>query len=302
MIWLTRWRELRRFGVLGVNARNTRCILDQNPRGRFPLVDNKRAMHELCRAAGVPTPDLYASLPTHAALRHLGRLVARHVEFVIKPNRGAGGRGILVITGRADGCFQRQNGRRMTPDDLHRHTSEIISGLYSLGGLEDEALIQERVRPDPALERLSYRGTADIRIVLYRYEPVMAMLRLPTRQSGGRANLHQRAVGVGIDLATGMTTSAVLGNSTIECHPDTGARVVGHRLANWHDMLTMARKVSRVVGLGYLGVDIVRDRRRGPLLLEANARPGLAIQIANRSGLLPRLAAVDRSVAAASAA
>src|SRR5262249_29282272 len=181
MNWVTRWRELRRIGVLGANARNTRCILDHNPRGRFPLVDNKRAMHELCRSAGVRTPDLYASLPTHAALRHLPRLLAPHDEFVIKPNRGAGGRGILVVTGRADGGFLRQNGRWMTSDDVRRLTSEIISGLYSLGGFEDEALVQERVRPDPSLERLSYRGTADIRIVLYCSEPVMAMLRLPTR-------------------------------------------------------------------------------------------------------------------------
>src|SRR5438270_1555865 len=117
MNWVTRWRELRRHGVLGANARNTRCILDYNPRGRFPLVDNKRAMHELCRAVGVPTPNLYASLPTHAALRHLPRLLARHDEFVIKPNRGAGGRGIIVIIGRADGCFLRLNGRRASAEE-----------------------------------------------------------------------------------------------------------------------------------------------------------------------------------------
>src|SRR5437899_12802422 len=105
MNWVTRWRELRRHGVLGANARNTRCILDYNPRGRFPLVDGKRAMHELCRAVGVPTPDLFASLQTHAALRHLPRLLARHNECVLKPNRGAGGRGLLAITGRDGSAF-----------------------------------------------------------------------------------------------------------------------------------------------------------------------------------------------------
>jgi alpha-L-glutamate ligase-like protein len=296
---IARWRELRRLGVLGANGRNTRCILDHNPRDRFPLVDSKRAMHELCRSVGVPTPDLYASLLTHAALRHLPRLVARHDEFVIKPDRGAGGRGILVVTGRGNGDFVRQNGRRMRLEDLRRHTSEIISGLYSLGGREDEALLQERIRPDPSLERVSYRGTADIRIVLYRCEPVMAMLRLPTRQSGGRANLHRGAVGAGVELASGVTESAVLGNRAIEFHPDTGARILGHRVADWDAILTISRTVSRAVGLGYLGVDIVYDCRRGPLVLEANARPGLAIQIANRSGLLRRLEEVDRVLAVA---
>ena len=37
---------------------------------------------------------------------------------------------------------------------------------------------------------------------------------------------------------------------------------------------------------------------RGPLLLEANARPGLAIQIANGIGLAQRLAEIDRDIVA----
>ena len=34
---------------------------------------------------------------------------------------------------------------------------------------------------------------------------------------------------------------------------------------------------------------------RGPVILELNARPGLAIQIANRAGLMPRLDAIERT-------
>jgi predicted ATP-grasp superfamily ATP-dependent carboligase len=55
----------------------------------------------------------------------------------------------------------------------------------------------------------------------------------------------------------------------------------------------MSRQVAAAVGLGYLGVDIVLDPRRGPLLLEANARPGLAIQHANAAGLVPRLQEIE---------
>ena len=40
----------------------------------------------------------------------------------------------------------------------------------------------------------------------------MAMLRLPTKASGGRANLHQGAIGAGVDLVTGVTHHAVLKN------------------------------------------------------------------------------------------
>ncbi|MDX5335526.1 MAG: alpha-L-glutamate ligase-like protein, partial [Marinobacter sp.] len=46
-------------------------------------------------------------------------------------------------------------------------------------------------------------------------------------------------------------------------------------------------------GLGYMGVDLVVDAYKGPLLLELNARPGLAIQMANGEGLLPRLRNIE---------
>src|SRR5262245_60669696 len=100
MNWLQRWRRLKALGVLGMNQRNARCILDLNPRSSFPLVDSKSRTHELCRGLGVPTPALYAVINAHSALRHLPRLLAQRSDFVLKPNRGAGGRGILVIVER----------------------------------------------------------------------------------------------------------------------------------------------------------------------------------------------------------
>ncbi|MBN9519559.1 alpha-L-glutamate ligase-like protein [bacterium] len=294
MSWLRRWRGLRRAGILGMNARNTERILDWNPRSCFPLVDGKRAMHMKCLEIGVPTPHLYATLLSHGSLHHLPRLLRDHDDFVIKPNRGAAGRGVLVVTGRAGDGFLRHNGQVLTLDEIEQHVSGIISGLFSLGGTEDEALIQQRVVPHPTLGKISFQGTADIRVIVYREEPVMAMLRLPTRASGGRANLHQGAIGAGVDLVTGVTHHAVLKNRKAEKHPDTGESVIGFAVPYWPQIIDMSRKVSRAVGMGYIGVDIVMDSARGPLLLEANARPGLAIQISNAQGLLPPLERVDR--------
>jgi alpha-L-glutamate ligase-like protein len=301
MSWITRWKALRERGVLGMNLRNARCIQDLNPRARFPTVDSKTKMHDLCRQIGVPTPELYALIAAHSALRHLPRLVAEHNDFVVKPDRGSGGRGVLVIVGREGDSFVRSNGERLNLTDLQQHLSSIVSGLYSLGGLPDTALLQQRVVPDPVFERISYEGAADVRVILYKDVPVMAMLRLPTKKSGGRANLHQGAVGAGIDIATGVTSRAVLENRATQRHPDTGLSVLGIQVPCWPQMLDMARRVSRAVGLGYVGIDIVLDRQSGPLLLEANARPGLAIQIANGQGLLPRLEEVDRMQAEPSA-
>src|SRR5262249_908464 len=168
-------------------------------------------------------------------------------EFAINPNLGAAGRGVLVITRRSGPDFVRHNGMTLTEEDLRQHVSGIISGLFSLGGNEDEALIQQRVVPDPVLARISYQGTADIRVIVYRGEPVMAMRRLPTKASGGRANLHQGAIGAGIDLETGMTHHAVLRNRKAERHPDTGASVIGFQVPHWPTILEMSRKVSQAV-------------------------------------------------------
>jgi glutathione synthase/RimK-type ligase-like ATP-grasp enzyme len=65
----------------------------------------------------------------------------------------------------------------------------------------------------------------------------------------------------------------------------------------WDEVIRLSRRVSQAVGLGYIGVDVVIDATHGPMLLEANARPGLAIQIANGQGLAPRLEEIDDRLA-----
>ena len=214
-------------------------------------------------------------------------------DFVVKPNNGSAGRGILVLVGRSGNAYQRHDGASMRIELVRQHFSAILSGMYSLGGRPDHVLIQQRVRLHRAFEALSYKGIPDVRIIIYKHEPVMAMLRLPTRESAGRANLHQGGIGAGVDLDTGLTHHAVQNNRATLRHPDTGASVVGLSVPCWRDVLDMSTKVARAVGLGYLGVDIVIDAEQGPMLLEANARPGLAIQTANNLGLLSRLNAVD---------
>ncbi len=294
MRWLfTAAKRLRELGILGMNRRNAACILDRNPRAKFPLVDDKLRMHRLCREIGVPTPEVYVEITSYSMLRKLPALLAGRDDFVIKPNHGSAGRGVLVVTGRDPHGYRRHNGELLRGDDLRQHLSDILSGMYSLGGQPDSALVQQRIQLHPAFAAISYKGIPDVRVILYRNEPAMAMLRLPTKESGGRANLHQGGIGTGVDLDTGLTNHAVQRNRFVEHHPDTGQAVVGLRVPYWHEVLRLSRKVSEAVGLGYIGVDIVIDAVGGPMLLEANARPGLAIQIANGKGLIPRLEAID---------
>ena len=255
--WLARWRRLVNLGILGMNRRNAECILDNNPRSAYPAVDSKRKMRDLCYALGVPTPTIYGMVAVHSALRNLPKLLEGKPDFVIKPNRGAGGRGILVVIGRVGDVFIRHNGEKIPYSEVRQHVSSVVSGLFSLGGQPDEALIQQRVLLHPAFERISFQGIGDVRVIVYKKEPVMAMLRLPTKQSGGRANLHQGGVGAGVDLASGLTSRAVMSNRIVSLHPDTGESLVGFRVPYWSEILAMSCRVASAIDLGYLGVDIV---------------------------------------------
>jgi len=175
------------------------------------------------------------------------------------------------------------------------HVNNLLSGIYSLGGRPDKALIEYRVLFDPVFEQVAYQGIPDIRIIVYFGVPVMAMVRLPTRMSKGKANLHQGAIGAGIDISTGRTMTAVWRNSIVAKHPDTGNPVSGIQVPYWDKLLDIAARSWELTGLAYQGIDIVLDRQQGPMILELNARPGLAIQIANRIGLRHRLERIEEN-------
>lgn len=212
---------------------------------------------------------------------------------MVKPARGSGGDGILVFKDKVYGRYRQINGKLTTVQELSYHLSCLLSGAYSLGGSSDYAIIEKRVVVDPVFAEVSYEGIPDIRIITLLGYPAMAMVRLPTRLSGGKANLHQGAIGVGVDLATGKTLGGVFQNDTIDYHPDTLNPIVGIEVPYWNQILEIASSCYELTGLGYLGVDIVLDKEHGPLMLELNARPGLNIQIANREGGLKRYRAIE---------
>lgn len=286
---------LRKLGVLGMNARIGRYMNRQNKRRDYPRVDDKVQTARLCDEHDIPTPKNYGIITAFGQLRDLNDLLRTLPAFVVKPARGSMGNGILVIREvRPDGTFLKSSGNSINYQDLRYHIQNILSGLYSLSGHFDHAVLQYCMTVHPALESISYQGVPDVRIIVYRGFPVMAMSRLPTSGSDGRANLHQGAVGLGIDLLTGKGTTAVLHNRLVDFHPDTGVKLWGHSIPFWDKILQIAIGCYEVSRLGYLGVDIALDKDLGPMVLEMNARPGLSIQVANQLGLRPRLENVDR--------
>jgi alpha-L-glutamate ligase-like protein len=290
-------RRLRSTGVLGLNERNSDFIMRLNPRRLYPRVDDKALTKELALAAGMAVPDLYGVISNQGEVREFSRLVADHDSFVIKPAQGSGGDGIIVVAGRSKrkrDTFRLASGLLITQDEISYHLSNIVGGQYSLSGNPDKALLEYCVQFDPVFADVSYQGVPDIRVVVYRGYPAMAMVRLPTRASDGKANLHQGAVGAGIHMDTGVTMNGVLNNEVVDDHPDTGALVAGLEIPQWDFILESSAEAFEVTGLGYLGVDMVIDRNLGPLILEMNARPGLNIQIANSAGLLQRTERIEK--------
>lgn len=285
--------ELERSGILGINKRNLSFIQDSNPRTLYPRVDDKIITKEICHANSIPVPDTFGVIRRYGDVRRLLRIIGDRSEFVVKPATGAAGRGIVVIARRKGSDFETAGGRVLTWGDLRYHLSTILSGLYSLGGQMDNAIIEQRIIIHPALERIAVGGTPDVRVILYRCVPVMAMVRLPTSESQGRANLHQGAAAAAVHLVTGRTFGGVCKNRSINRHPDTGELIAGFEIPGWKDLLTAAMKLGDAIEMGYIGVDFVVDATIGPVVLEANARPGLAIQVAHGLGLLPRLRLIE---------
>lgn len=289
-------KQLRTAGVLGLNKRNADYIMRLNPRNFYPRVDDKLLTKRLAEDAGMAVPKLYGVISKQSEVRVLGKIVEGHNSFVIKPAQGSGGDGIVVIVDRGQrkrDSYRAASGVLITEGELKHQASNIVSGQYSLSGNPDVALIEYCVKFDPLFADVSYQGVPDIRVIVYRGYPIMAMVRLPTRSSDGKANLHQGAVGAGIDISSGETLAGVLANDVVEEHPDTGALIAGLYIPHWDFILQSAARGMEVTGLGYLGVDIVIDRDLGPMILEMNARPGLNIQIANCVGLRGRLNRID---------
>ncbi|KTD76532.1 alpha-L-glutamate ligase-like protein [Legionella waltersii] len=287
------FRRLKNQGVLSINQRNSDFVLRYNPRKLFPLVDDKLKTKKLALKAGICVPELYDIIETEQQIKSIEQRLAPYSDFVIKPARGSGGDGILVFKDKVYGRYRQINGKLTTVQELSYHLSRLLSGAYSLGGSSDYAIIEKRVVVDPVFAEVSYEGIPDIRVITLLGYPAMAMVRLPTRLSGGKANLHQGAIGVGVDLATGKTLGGVFHNDPIDYHPDTLNPIVGIEVPYWEKILEIASSCYELTGLGYLGVDIVLDKDNGPLMLELNARPGLNIQIANREGGLKRYRAIE---------
>ena len=275
--------------VLGMNARNRLLINELNSKELLDLAADKLRSKEILQEANVPVARTYAVCESFRDLPEFMKTVADFGSFALKPNRGSQGNGILIIRERDGDNFVTAGGRTLKPEQLSKHVGEILHGAYSQGGEEDFAYVEPLLKQHQDISKIADFGLSDIRVILHENKPISAMLRLPTKKSGGKANLHQGAVGLAIDVETGKITNAAIRGKTIEQHPDTGADLIGAKIPKWRDLVDISKRASKAIPLGYIGVDICIDQDRGPLILEVNGRPGIEIQNVQQKGLVEDL-------------
>jgi alpha-L-glutamate ligase-like protein len=287
--------------ILGLNRRNQEYIRPFNPPSAKRIADNKILTKRILRREGIKTPEVYKLIRTKKQLQFMD-WQSLPKSFVVKPNKGTGGNGIIVFYGKKKGelAWIKPNGKTMSQRDIILHMENILEGRFSMGSKKDIVIIEERVKTDRLLKQYSYKGVPDIRIICFNGIPVMAMTRLPTKRSDGKANLHAGAICTGIDIGTGITTYSMhmdpntFISDTYEIIDKTmdlkqNKTLSGIQIPKWDKLLEIALKCQKATGLGYIGVDIAVDRYKGPVIFEVNARPGLGIQVANQAGLRWRL-------------
>lgn len=284
-------------GILGMNARNVDYILEYNPRKFYPLVDDKLLTKQAAILANIPVPQLFETVNFIHDVEPVIKKLSHYTDgFVIKPVAGAGGGGIIVVKEIKGNLFLTSSGVALNRRHLAYHMSNILAGLYSLGGRPDRVMVEKRIMSHPVFENVAYKGVPDVRVIVFKGYPVMAMLRLPTRQSDGKANLHVGGIGVGINLKTGKTTYGISKGNYIRKHTDTHEILANIELPDWEKTLQTAARLGDILPLGYIGCDFIYDTVSGVNLLEVNARPGLAVQIANKEGLKPRLEKIKEHI------
>lgn len=277
--------------VVGMNRRNLHYVYPNNPRKYFDYANDKVLTKTTLQKHGLSVPKSFFVIHYFYELQALEEKLRQHSSFVIKPSCGSGGNGIMVISEYKEGMWFSISGKPYSYQELKKHISDIIFGVYSFG-LDDAAIIEERIIQDEKITTLSPLGLADIRMINYKDSNAKAMLRIATKASDGKANLHQGGIGVAVDIKNGCTFNAQIEREDISSHPDTGVNLLNIDLPYWTEVTELCEQVCKVIPLDYLGIDIAFSNK-GPVILEVNARPGVEIQNISKEGMSATLGRID---------
>lgn len=273
-------------GILGMNARNLSYIYKYNSQAHKRFADDKIFTKQFLESRGIGVAKMFHVISDYKQLTS-GFFESLPNDFVLKPNKGFAGGGILVITNKKGNFWITASGKKISEEFLYRHCISILDGKYSISGTTDKIIFEERLNPHSSFRMLTNSGLPDVRVIVFKKVPVMAMLRVPTPESDGKANMELGAIAMGIDLGSGKTNGAALRSDYIKRLPN-GEKATGFQIPFWDEILLSVAKIQQFTNIGFLGVDLVITKS-GVKVLELNARPGLKIQVANKRPLKARL-------------
>lgn len=279
--------------ILGMNARYQYTKLNSSDSKKYGF--SKLKTKDLLTENNILTAQVFHVFTSIQDIENINWDIIP-TPFVIKPASGSAGKGIWIITKKFanKSVWKNSHNQNITEDDLNLHVANILDGEFSTWGSNHKAMVEEMIPAHPELSKYAYRGTPDIRVIVFNSVPVMAMARIPTKESDGKANLDQGAIGLGIDMSTGITTFAVKGKQERITHfPGTKKKVAGILIPQWTKVLEVAVKSANAAGYKFMGADVFIHPEKGPMIVELNGYPGLSIQLCNRAGLKRRIERVE---------
>lgn len=276
-----------------MNSRNFYTKLNPGSARKYGF--SKLKTKQLLEEHKIPTAKVYHVFASRTDLEHV-LWDQIPTPFVIKPASGSAGKGVIIIKEKKENeeVWLNQDGKELSKLDIDLHTANILDGEFTTWGSSNEAIVEEMIVSHPTLAKYAYHGTPDVRVIVFNSVPIMAMTRIPTKESEGKANLDKGAIGLGIDIATGITTHGVRGKGEHITHfPDSKKKVNGIKIPFWNEVLATAVQAATAAGFVFMGADIFIHPDKGPMIVELNGFPGLSIQLCNRAGLKRRLERVE---------
>ncbi len=271
-------------GVIGINKRNIQLIHPNNNKKHYPLADDKVKAKTILHNNDISCAETYTVITSIGEVKKKwANCKDAYSSLAIKPANGYGGNGIKILKKSKTGQW-KSGGKPISEEEIHYHITSIVSGIFSMSN-SDSCLIEECIIAHPFFSEIYKSGVPDFRVITLKGTPVIAMLRMPTSKSDGKANLHQNGVGIGVNIETGTLTQVFDGTNYSNCHPDNPNQVYGKIIPYWDDILKLSVETAMVFPLDYMGIDIVIDKHKGPQIMEVNIRPGLEIQKVNQCGM-----------------
>ena len=116
-------------GVLGINARNLLYIRPYNPKKAIKMADDKIKTKQFLATRGIPVPKLYAIIKEPGEIDKFDFNILPN-SFVLKPNKGFGGEGIIPILKKEENYFIGSGGKKISREELKDQIRDILVGAF----------------------------------------------------------------------------------------------------------------------------------------------------------------------------